>query len=156
MKPLTVHYRRKRKQNTHYQRRLKLLLSHKPRAVVRISNQRIVAQVVAYAPAGDRIIAAVDSFSLRKKGWKGSCKSIPAAYCTGYVLAKRALQAGCRDAILDSGSRVPRERAYAVVKGMADAGMQIPCGEGIFPSPERLEGKHLKNRPLVAELLKNA
>ncbi len=154
MRPLTVHYRRKREQKTHYQRRLRQLLSGKPRAVVRISNQRVVAQIATYTPLGDRIAAAFDSFSLKKKGWKGSLKSIPAAYCTGYLLAKKALQAGCREAVLDSGFRAPRERVYAIVKGMLDAGMHVPCGEDVFPSEERLQGKHLKNMPQVAEIIK--
>lgn len=145
-KPKTVLYRRKREKRTNYHKRLKQLLSRKPRVVVRLTNSKIIAQIVEYAPQGDRILAALDSSLLKKRGWKFSCKNIPAAYLTGYLLGKEA-SGKCQEAVLDTGFNRGQKkgRIYAFLKGLLDAGMNIPHGgEDIFPDEERIRGKHLK------------
>ncbi len=161
MKPQTVPYRRKREQRTNYRKRIRLLLSGKPRLVVRITNQKIIAQLIEFAPHGDKVVAGLDSFCLRQMGWpasSASCKSIPAAYATGILTGKEAVRKGYQEAILDTGfkSAVRQGRIAAFLKGAVDAGMKIPVtsdtGE-IFPSPERLNGQHLKKAVKLNEML---
>lgn len=147
-KPKTILYRRKREGKTNYPKRLKLLLSAKPRLVVRLTNQKIIAQVVSFDGKGDHILAAVDSSSLKKHGWNYSCKNIPAAYLTGLLLGKVALEKGCREAVLDTGFRSSfgKGRLTAFLKGTLDAGMTIPHGKKeIFPDEERIGGKHVQD-----------
>ena len=145
-KPRTILYRRKREGRTNYTRRLKLLLSRKPRLVIRITNQRVIAQLVQFSPKGDKILVGADSFALKKLGWKHSCKNIPAMYLTGLLLAKKAMEKGHKEAILDVGLQNPKPRGktYSFLKGVVDGGLTIPHDkEKIFPLQERLEGKHI-------------
>lgn len=142
-KPKTVHYRRRREGRTNYKQRLKQLLAHKPRMVVRITNQKIIAQIVEYHPQGDTIKVGADSLQLQKLGWQYSSKNIPSAYLLGLQVGKLAHKAGIREAILDVGSRNPlkKGRIYALLKGALDGGLSIPHkDESIFPSAERLQG----------------
>src|SRR3989344_2841425 len=106
-KPRTVWFRRKREQKTNYTKRLYLLMSRKPRVVVRLTNTRVIAQVVRHAPTGDLVVVGVDSAALTKFGWNYSGKNLPAAYLTGLLLAKLALKKGITEAILDAGFRYP-------------------------------------------------
>lgn len=148
-KPKQVPYRRKREGRTNYGKRLKLLLSRKARVVVRFTSQKVIAQVVEFARAGDKVVAGVDSSQLKKKGWQLSGKNLPAAYLTGLLLGKKAQEKGCQEAILDAGPHqvLKKGKIYAFLQGLIDAGMNLPYGsEEIFPAPERLEGKHLKNK----------
>ena len=140
-----VAYRRKREGRTNYAKRLRLLESEKPRLVVRFSNRQILAQLVTFTPSGDRVAAAVDSAALRKLGWGFSCTSLPAAYLTGVLAAQAALAKGLRKAIYDTGLATPLSggRLFAFLRGALDAGLDIPHGEMIFPSPERLRGQHI-------------
>ena len=58
-RPKTVPYRRRRTLRTNYSKRLNLLLSGKPRLIVRLTNTQIIAQVATFSPQGDVIAAAV-------------------------------------------------------------------------------------------------
>jgi len=40
-------------------------------------------------------------------------------------------------------SPTPQANAFAALKGALDAGLQIPRGEGVLPSEERLRGEHI-------------
>ncbi|MCS7118940.1 MAG: 50S ribosomal protein L18 [Archaeoglobaceae archaeon] len=137
--------RRRREGKTNYKKRLKLLFSKKPRLVVRITNQRIIAQIVEYSVIGDRIIVAVDSSKLRDFGWKGDLNNTPASYLTGILIGKRALDAGVSEAILDIGLRTPTKgsRVFAVLRGAIEAGLKVPHGEEILPEDSRILGKHI-------------
>ena len=145
--PRTVPYRRARKQKTNYKKRLSLLLSQKPRLVIRLTNQRVIAQLVTFSPLGDKVLAATDSYALRKLGWTNSTINIPAAYLTGLLLGRKGLGRGCTEAIVDTGFRKPAKQGkmYALVKGVIDSGIIIPHDSDIFPAPDRLQGKHLKS-----------
>lgn len=147
LSPRTVPYRRAREQKTNYKKRLHLLLSGKPRLVVRLTNQRAIGQLVSFETKGDRVLAAADSFSLRKLGWTHSTLNLPAAYLTGLLLGKKGLAQGCTEAVADTGSRHPAKkgRMYAFLKGVIDAGITIPHDPAIFPPEDRLQGKHLKS-----------
>ena len=141
-------YKRRSTGQTDYHRRLKLLRSGTPRAVVRITNTQVICQLVSYQEDGDRIISAADGKSLRGKySWpsKASTKSVPAAYCTGYALAKQVQKSGHEEAILDIGlaASTSGNRVFEALKGMVDGGLSIPHSESIFPSEERLAGAHI-------------
>lgn len=147
-KPKTVLYRRKRQGKTDFKKRLNLLLSGKPRLVVRFTNKKIIAQLINFSGKGDRVLVGVDSSTLRKMGWDFSLKNIPASYLIGLFLGKRAINAGCKEAILDTGLRSPNNkgRIYAFLKGAIDSGLEIPHSSGnIFPDVKRLSGQSLKS-----------
>lgn len=147
LSPRTVPYRRAREQKTSYKKRLLLLRSGKLRLVVRLTNRRLIGQLVQFTVSGDTIIAGVDSFSLRKLGWTHSTSNLPAAYLAGLLLGKKGLAKKCTEAVVDTGFRQPAKkgRIYAFVKGASDAGIAIPHDEAVFPDQDRLQGKHLKS-----------
>jgi large subunit ribosomal protein L18 len=142
-----VPFRRRREGRTDYRVRLKLLLSGKPRAVVRLSDSRVLVSVTAFDPSGDRVLAMAESRELPGMGFpKSGLASVPAAYWTGYLAAKRAAAAGWTDAVLDTGLRRPSRggRLMGALQGLLDGGLAIPHGKGGLPSKDRLAGKHLK------------
>lgn len=140
-----VPYRRRREGKTNYRKRLKLLLSRKPRLVVRITNRRVIAQIVEYHPDGDRTLVYADSKELERFGWKGDLNNTPAAYLTGLLVGKKARDAGIEEAILDIGLRTPSRgaRVFAVLKGAVEAGLDVPHSEEILPDESRLKGEHI-------------
>jgi len=140
-----VPYRRRREGKTNYRKRLKLLLSRKPRLVVRITNRRVIAQIIEYHPDGDRVLVGVDSSMLTKYGWKGDLNNTPAAYLTGLLVGKKALEKGIKEAILDIGLHTPTRggRVFAVLKGAVDAGLNVPHSEEVLPDESRIRGEHI-------------
>ena len=148
-KPKTVNYRRKRELKTDYKKRLKLLFSNKPRLVVRLSNQRIIAQIVEFHSKGDLVKVEANSSYLKNLGWSYSFKNTSAAYLTGLLIAKKAIKSGYREAIMDTGffTVLKGSRIFAFLRGALDGGLSIPHGEdkAIFPSDERISGKHIKD-----------
>lgn len=149
----TVKYRRKREGRTHYKNRLELLKSGRHRLVVRLSNTSVIVQIVEYFPDGDKVLAAFSSLQLSALGWDFSKKSLPACYLAGLQLGIQAKKKGITGAILDIGLQTPKagSRIYAVLKGVVDAGVEIPCSEKIFPSEERITGKHIADAGDVAK-----
>ncbi|MDE0707884.1 MAG: 50S ribosomal protein L18 [Candidatus Poseidoniales archaeon] len=141
-------YKRRSTGQTDYHRRLKLLRGGTPRAVVRVTNTQVICQLVGYEYEGDQVISAADGSSLRGKyAWpsKASTKTVPAAYCTGYALAKQVQKAGHEEAVLDIGlaASTAGSRVFAALKGMVDGGLHVPHSEEIFPSDERISGAHI-------------
>jgi len=138
-------FKRRRLGKTDYEKRLKLLLSKKPRLVVRRSLKYILAQIVEFAKQGDKTLVQASSKELKKLGWEFSCDNLPAAYLTGLLIGKKALAKGIKEAILDSGlyASTKGNRIYAVVKGAKDAGLKVPVDESILPSEERIKGLHI-------------
>jgi large subunit ribosomal protein L18 len=141
-------YRRRRSGETDYRRRLKLLKSGKARAVVRISNTRVVCQVVSWMDDGDKVELSVTGDDLVSRyGWPeaNSRKNIPASYLVGYALGKSALAAGHDEAVLDIGLAASSNgnRVFAALKGMVDAGLEIPHGDSVLPVEDRLNGAHI-------------
>ncbi|MDP6906181.1 MAG: 50S ribosomal protein L18 [Candidatus Thalassarchaeaceae archaeon] len=144
-------YKRRSIGVTDYHRRLKLLRNGAPRAVVRVTNTQVICQLVSYSADGDMVVTAADGRGLLGKyAWpKGtSTKSVPAAYCTGYALAKQAQKAGHDEAVLDIGlaASTPGNRVFAALKGMVDAGLEVPHSDDIFPSEERINGAHINDK----------
>lgn len=147
LKPRPVLYRRKREGKTNYNKRLKLLTSPKPRLAVRFTNTKIIGQIIKFDPKGDLVLASAVSTSLKKEGWNSSVKNLPAAYLTGFILGKKAVKEGVKQAVLDAGFKRPEihGKIYAFLKGALDAGLEIPYGdESIFPDSKIIEGQHLK------------
>ena len=140
--------KRRRQGKTDYHRRLRLLRSGAPRAVVRVSNTQVICQLVSYNPGGDAILHSVNGKSLTDScAWPedASKKSIPACYVAGYALGKKAVAAGNHEAVLDIGlaASSPGSRVFSALKGMIDAGLDIPHGTSVLPNEERLSGKHI-------------
>lgn len=140
-----IQFRRRRKGQTNYKSRLKLLKSDKPRLVVRRSLKYIRAQIVEYDAEGDKTIVSAISSELRGLGWKFACDNLPAAYLTGLLIGKRAKEKKVGEVVLDSGlyKSTRGSRIYAVVKGALDAGLKVPHDAEMLPSDERVNGKHI-------------
>jgi large subunit ribosomal protein L18 len=138
-------YRRKRQGKTNYKKRIKFLMSKKPRLVVRKTNTQVILQVVEYASDGDKVVCGVNSGILKKAGWKYSCNNLPACYLAGLFLGKKAKAKQVKELILDAGLQtlVPGSRIYAALKGVIDAGVRVPVSEKVFPPHDRLTGKHI-------------
>ena len=137
--------RRRLEGKTDYKARFYLLRSGKPRVVFRKTNRYLLAQIVVSEIAKDKVIASASTKDLMKYGWpeklSGSLKSLPAAYLMGWLLAKKSKEVS--DGILDIGllKHVPKSRIYAFVKGLRDAGFDIPCKEETLPNEEMINQK---------------
>lgn len=140
-------YRRRRQGATDYRKRLKMLLSHKTRVVVRKTNKYIIIQFVNFSSKGDVIKSQVNSRALLKQGWKYSCKNLPAAYLTGLLAGKKAKQAGIKEAILDIGLRGATKGSaiFSALKGIVDAEVKINYDKEILPDEKRIKGEHIKS-----------
>jgi large subunit ribosomal protein L18 len=121
-----------------------MLIGKRDFITVKISNENTQVQIHKPEILGDKVIASAHSRFLIKKGWNGSRKNIPAAYLTGYLAGKKALVKGEKDAILYSGADKYTQRMAAALKGVVDAGLQIPADPKSFPTEERIKGEHLK------------
>lgn len=148
-----VAFRRKREGRTDYRKRIKLLLSEKPRLVVRKSCNHVIAQLVEYSPVGDRVIASCHSNELKKYGWKGGTSNISSSYLVGLLVGLKVAKKSVKEAVLDTGMYTPikKSKIFAVLKGSLDAGMQIPHDEKMLPDESRIKGEHITK---YAELLK--
>ncbi len=136
-------FRRRREQKTDYKQRLGLLKSGKPRAVVRSSNNHTRVHLSHYKQEGDENTAQTLSKELEEYGWENHTGNLPAAYLTGFLAGMKAEE---DEAVLDLGLREKNKggRMFAALKGLIDAGVEIPAGDGIFPAEERLRGEHIE------------
>lgn len=159
--------RRRRECKTNYARRIKLIKQPacsqgipKNRLVVRITNSKVICQIVRAYMKGDRIVARADSSELEKYGINFGLTNYSAAYITGFLLARRVLQSEELDkiylpkeadgsytitediegekkafkAFLDIGlaSSTKGARVFSAMKGASDAGLAIPHSESKF------------------------
>jgi large subunit ribosomal protein L18 len=140
-----VPFRRRREGRTDYYQRARLLRARVPRAVVRISLRNVSVQIIEFDLKGDKVLVTAHSRELVEKGWDQATGNLPAAYLTGYLAGKRAKQKGITHAVLDIGLKVPSKGSgvFAVLKGMVDAGLDIPHGKDVLPTNDRLMGKHI-------------
>ena len=135
--------RRLREQKTNYKKRGTMLMGKREFITVNISNENTQVQILKPEISGDKVIASAHSRLLLEKGWKGSRKSVPAAYLTGYIAGKKALGKGSKGAILYSGTKKYTQRMAAALKGVIDAGLEVPANSETFPQEERINGEHL-------------
>ena len=136
--------RRIREQKTNYNRRKSMLMGHRDFITVQISNENTQVQVIHPELTGDKVISSAHSRFLIEKGWKGSRKNIPASYLTGYFAGKKALEKGTNSAVMYTGKKQYTQRMAAALKGVVDAGLEIPANDETFPSDDRINGEHLK------------
>lgn len=141
-----VPFRRRREGKTDYHSRRALILSRRPRLVVRVTLKHVIVQLVEAKVAGDEVVASAHSRELTKTyGWRGGSGNVSAAYLTGLLCGHRAIDNGLKFAILDMGLKIPSPgaRVFAVLKGVLDAGLTVPHGEGIIPDEKRISGQHI-------------
>ncbi len=137
--------RRNREGKTHYKFRLNVLKAGLPRFVIRRSEKHCWVQVIEYDQDGDRIIAQAHSSELQKMGWTAATANTAAAYLCGKLAARRAVKAGVKNAIADLGTQkvVAGGVLFAALKGGVDGGLDIPHDKEVFPSDDRIKGKHI-------------
>jgi len=144
--------RRLREEKTNYRKRGTMLMGKRDFITVNISNQNTQVQILTPGMTGDKVISSAHSRYLIEKGWKGSRKSVPAAYLTGYLAGKKAISKGAKDAILYTGTKRYTQRMAAALKGIIDAGLQVPASEETFPSEDRINGEHLTVKNDVSKM----
>lgn len=164
-----VKRRRRREGKTDYKHRTNMLRQDcnkhgavKSRLVVRRTNSKIIVAVVQAFITGDRVVSYADSSELKNYGVDFGLTNYFAAYATGMLCARRALQQldGGMDKLyqpmrevgeycvtedkegerraykvyLDIGlARSSRgARVFAAMKGASDAGLHIPHSESKF------------------------
>lgn len=144
--------RRLREEKTNYRKRGTMLMGKRDFITVNITNENTLVQILTPGMTGDKVVASAHSRYLIEKGWKGSRKSVPAAYLTGYLAGKKALGKGAKDAILYTGTRRFTQRMSAALKGIIDAGLEVPADPETFPAEERINGEHLTVKNEVSKI----
>jgi len=163
-------FRRRREGKTDYYARKRLVFQEKDkydakkyRLCVRRTNRRIIAQIIFATLEGDKVMAAADSFELRRFGLNAGLTNYAAAYCTGLLCARRLLtERGLGDmykgnnkvngeyysvcdkadgdkrpfkAHLDVGliRTTTGNRVFGAMKGASDGGLHVPHSTKRFP-----------------------
>src|SRR5918993_5718968 len=139
----TSTFRRIRERKTNYRKREKLLIGKKDFVTVNVSDQNVSAQLIRPELLGDKVMASVHSNELLSYGWKGSRKNIPSCYLVGLLLGKKCIQKKITRAILYIGKRHFTTKIAACLKGMSEAGLEMPFSEEILPTQERIQGNHI-------------
>ena len=177
-------FRRRHTGKTDYYARKRLILQDKDkyntpkyRLVARITNTRVIAQVVYATIHGDKVFCAADSQELRKYGLTTGLANYASAYATGLLVARRLLQKVGLDSMyegnndvgtdydvskdvrdkrpfrmnLDVGLKATKNgsKVFAVMKGAADGGVFVPHNDKRFPGgASEEENKILRSRVL--------
>lgn len=185
MKRLRLPLRRRREGKTDYRQRHNLIRHSKrnygevkSRFVVRITNQKVICQIVQAYPVGDKVVCSAESTELVKYGVTFGLKNYSAAYATGFLCARKMLsKLGLSEAYtgaeqidgedyfesdneegpkayrcyLDIGlSRSTQgAKVFAAMKGACDGGLYIPH------SPSKFVGYNKETKELNAEELKD-
>eukprot|EP00919_Chromeraceae_sp_WS-2016_P032958 GHVR01077921.1.p1 GENE.GHVR01077921.1~~GHVR01077921.1.p1 ORF type:complete len:328 (+),score=46.52 GHVR01077921.1:43-984(+) len=171
-----VKYRRRREGKTDYFARRILVKqekskynSPKHRLVCRMTNKRVICQVMHSTIQGDICVASADSSELCRYGIPVGLKNYAAAYATGLLVARRLLKnLGMSDlykgvteadgeeylpedeeernafkAYLDIGlvRTTTGNRVFGAMKGAVDGGLNIPHSTKRFPGYSCEEGK---------------
>ncbi|KAL7085828.1 hypothetical protein ACP275_14G302200 [Erythranthe tilingii] len=166
-KRFQVKYKRRRDGKTDYRARIRLINQDKNkyntpkfRFVVRFTNKDICAQIVSATITGDMVLAAAYSHELPHYGLENGLTNYAAAYCTGLLLARRALKTlemdeeyqGNTEATGEDYSVEPAEtrrpfralldvgllrtttgnRVFGALKGALDGGLDIPHSDKRF------------------------
>ncbi|MBT3984762.1 50S ribosomal protein L18 [archaeon] len=146
-----VKYRRKREGKTNYSKRLRMLKGEKVRLVARKTLRYITAQLIKFDPNGDKVLVAANTQELKKYGWKGYGRNVPAGYLLGMLIAKKAKKAKVGEALFDIGlNNTTSTVLFAILKGAVDGGLNLPHSEELYPKEDRVIGKHISE-----EMVKN-
>jgi len=143
--------RRIREGKTNYRKRKGILIGKHIFATVRTSNENALVQILQPSKVGDQVLVSAHSRELIKHGWQGSRKNIAACYMTGLLAGTKAVAKGVKQCILYTGNRMYAPRIAASVKGLIDAGVNVPVDEETLPAQDRISGKHIAD---YANLLK--
>jgi len=180
-KRLQTKYRRRRSGHTDYFARRKMVTQDKNkyntpkyRLVVRITNRKIITQVVYSTIMGDRVLTQATSKELEKFDVPMGHSNYAACYATGLLVARRALtivgladsikgveEADAEDyhveeegegdrrpfkVILDVGliRTIPGSRVFGVLKGAVDGGLHIPHNIKKFPGATEPEERTME------------
>lgn len=140
-----VKFRRVRMGKTDYRARKQLLISRKPRLVVRKSLKNTQIQIIVPEQSGDVTLVCANTQDLKKYGFTAATGNITSAYLAGLLLGYRAKKKGQTEAIADLGLYHTTKGGllYAAIKGAVDAGLEIPHDPKIFPTEDRIMGKHI-------------
>ena len=144
--------RRLREEKTNYRKRGTMLMGKRDFITVNITNENTQVQILTPGMTGDKVVASAHSRYLLEKGWKGSRKSVPAAYLTGYLAGKKAIGKGAKGAIMYTGTRRFTQRMAAALKGIIDAGLEVPTDPERFPAEDRINGEHLTVKNEVSKI----
>ncbi len=68
---------------------------------------------------------------------------MPSCYLVGLLLGKKCIQKKITKAILYIGKRHFTTKIAACLKGLSEAGLEMPFSENIIPSEERIQGNHI-------------
>lgn len=137
--------------------------SAKYRCVVRITNRDIICQIVTATVTKDVVVAAAYAHELKRYGLNVGLTNYAAAYCTGLLLARRALKKFGMDEMYKGVEEVTGEeynvedqddeergafkcfldiglartttgaRIFGALKGAVDGGLNIPNSPDRFP-----------------------
>ncbi|MCK5024522.1 MAG: 50S ribosomal protein L18 [Thermoplasmata archaeon] len=142
-----VEFRRRRQGKTDFRLRKKLVASDQHRAVVRCTSKNTTIQFIRFDPKGDTVAAAATTKELAELGWSRATGNTPSAYLAGFLAGKRAAENGVSQAVLDIGLKTPTKgsKVFAALKGMLDAGVDIPHSGTILPAEERISGTHIND-----------
>lgn len=150
----------------------------KHRLVVRRTNRDIICQIVMAHVYGDTVMCSAYSHELKRYGIKVGLTNYAACYATGLLLARRLLQKlkldtlypGVKEATgatkpVEANAKGPRpfkafldvglhrtttgSRIFAVMKGAADGGLNVPHNE------KRFVGYNTKTKKLDAAVLRD-
>ncbi|MCC6045328.1 MAG: 50S ribosomal protein L18 [Ignisphaera sp.] len=138
-----VSRKRRREGKTNYYVRYRLVKSKHIILVVRKTNRYILAQFIYPTPIGDYTLAAAHSRELVKLfGWKGGTKNTPTAYLVGLLAGLRAKKLGITKAVAYIGLHRPvrGSKIFAVIKGVLDAGIEVPVDKEMLPDDNRIKG----------------
>ncbi len=140
-----VKFRRVRMGKTDYRARKQLLISRKPRFVVRKSLKNTLIQIIVPQSVGDVTKVCASTQDLRKYGYTAATGNVTSAYLAGLLVGYRARKQGQTEAIADLGLYHTTKGGllFAAIKGAVDAGLEIPHDPEIFPSEDRIMGKHI-------------
>ncbi|KON34038.1 50S ribosomal protein L18 [miscellaneous Crenarchaeota group-1 archaeon SG8-32-1] len=141
-----VPFRRRREGKTNYRSRRALVLSRVPRLVVRLSLKHTRIQIIEAEAIGDKVVVSTHSRELAKKyGWLSNCGNVPSAYLSGLLCGYKALANGVEKAFLDVGLHIPSKgtRIFAALKGVVDAGVEVPHSEDIIPTENVINGSKI-------------
>jgi len=140
-----VQLRRRKEGKTDYRARKALVISGKPRLVARSTIKNVVAQIVVAKPQGDEVLVSAHSRELENFEWKSPKGNLPTAYLTGLLCGLKAKAQGIEETILDIGLHSPSKgaRVFAVLKGVLDAGIEVPHSEEKLPDEKRIQGEHI-------------
>jgi large subunit ribosomal protein L5e len=150
--------------------------SRKYRLVVRRTCTKYITQIIFSTMTGDRVMCQASSEELKAHGLKAGLTNWSAGYCTGLLIARRLLAQVKLDGLYKPNEEVNGEyfnveddadddkrpfkaaldvgihrtttgaRIFAVVKGAADGGLNVPHNTKRFPGYTRAKVEEVVNK----------